>query len=66
MKRSEVIDIISNFLDDHVQQDVGYAWKYSKQSADTLLSQLEDIGMKPPGRWSSVLRGDTAKGRWKE
>ena len=48
MKRSEMIDIISEFLDNHVTQDTGYAWKYSKESSDTLLNMMEEAGMLPP------------------
>ena len=29
--------------------------------ANIILKNIEDYGMKPPGRWSSVLRGNTAK-----
>lgn len=48
MKRSEMVEIISEFLDKHVELDTAYAWKYSKESAGNLLSILEGEGIAPP------------------
>jgi hypothetical protein len=48
---------------DLIEDEVLFNWGIEDYvgDADEILSLLESIGMKPPGRWSSILRGDTAK-----
>lgn len=47
MKRSEVVKIIKNFLKDY--EDSGFADE-REDDASALLSNLENIGMLPPGQ----------------
>lgn len=57
MKKSEVIEVISEFLDEHVTQSRGYAWKHSQESAETLLDMLIELGMLPPTTKLDKLEG---------
>lgn len=60
MKRSEIIDIIESEL--YMVQNIrGNNQEFLTSIAKGILDRLEECGMKPPGRWSSTLRGNTAK-----
>jgi hypothetical protein len=48
MKKSEMIEIIEDYLDSYVGQDADYARRHSKEDAETFLDSLEDHGMLPP------------------
>lgn len=46
MKRSEVLDIMEKFYDEHIEK-IGYGWS-ERDFMDNLLADLEIIGLQPP------------------
>jgi len=68
MKRSEMEYFISRKL--RKQEHLFQGWKNGSidfrclvdNLSGRILTEIESTGVRPPGRWSSVLRGDTAKG----
>ena len=48
MKRSEMVDIIRDFLVNDLPQDKEYLWKYGAEYAESLLREIEESGMTPP------------------
>lgn len=56
MKRSEM----ETYLEQQLIELRGYQ-DDNAEIVDVLLYAVEEAGMLPPGRWSSILRGDTAK-----
>ena len=47
MKRSQIIDIISDYFIDY-SYDIEFGDANAELRAEELLNQLEDLGMKPP------------------
>ena len=53
-----MVEFLSDFLDDYVTQDAGYAWRHSKENAESLLNQIEGEGMLPPDMELTIYNED--------
>ena len=61
MKRSEMVQLMEDAMIEWQDSYAKFGGKWSAMFS-FILEQQENAGMKPPGKWSSVLRGDTAQG----
>lgn len=60
MKRSEMVKKLTLDLEDIIAENY-YDEKGSEWCANLILMSMEESGMSPPPRWSSILRGETVK-----